>query len=88
MEFDYILRVGLDNGQEDLIRSHVYKSKTIEEASKAVETEIIIPFANTIKAGTVFTLKKHDEGVVVSWNTKYVTRIATEIVEREEKKDD
>lgn len=88
MEFDYILRVGLDNGQEDAIRSHVNGSKTVEAASKAVHQEIVKEFTKVMEAGAIFTLEKHDEGATVSWNTKYVTRIATQIVEREEKKDD
>ncbi len=88
MEFDYILRVGLDNGQEDMVRSPVQGAKTIEEASKIVDQEIVTVFAKVMENGSVFTLTKHDEGAVLSWNTKYVTRIATQIVEREEKKDD
>ncbi len=88
MEFDYILRVGLENGQEDLVRSKVLRAKTVEEASKIVNQEIVDKFTTVMEKGSIFTLNKHDEGVVVSWNTKYVTRISTEIVEREVKKDD
>ena len=88
MEFDYILRVGLENGQEDMVRSQVNGAKTIEAASEIVHQQIVKEFTRVMENGAIFTLEKHDEGVVISWNTKYVTRIATEIVEREVKKDD
>ena len=88
MEYDYILRVGLENGQEDMVRSKVNNAKTIEEASKMVNQEIVDKFTDVMANESIFTLTKHDEGVVISWNTKYVTRIATEIVERGLKEND
>ena len=88
MEFDYILRVGLENGQEDIVRSPVQGAKTIEEASKIVNQGIVNGFVKAMENKAVFTLTKHDEGAVISWNTKYVTRFATQVVDREVKKDD
>ena len=88
MEFDYILTVCLENGEKDTVQSPINGAKTVEAASKAVLQEIVDKFTTVMEAGAIFTLRKHDEGVVISWNTKFITRIATQIVEREEKKDD
>ena len=88
MEFDYILTVFMKNGTQDAVRSSIIGDNTLEEASKLVKQEIGDLFTKVMENGAIFTLEKHDEGVVISWNTKYVTRFATEIVERGLKEND